>query len=156
MAGEVRALGPDEWRILRELRLAALLDAPEAFGGSYEQSLTRTEQEWRAWPGRGVPFAAFIGAEPVGIVAAVPVPTDLATVHLIAMWVAPAARGTGIAEALVQAVVDWAVGRGCLSVLLDVVVDNERAIRLYQRVGFAFTDEPPSLDHTLPMRRPLR
>jgi len=62
--------------------------------------------------------------------------TDPAIVHLMAMWVHPALRGSGAASALVQAVLAWAEGRGASSVRLDVIDGNDRARRLYERHGF--------------------
>ncbi len=153
MTVTVRPLLPDDWRILRDLRLAALLDAPYAFGSTYESTAGRTEQEWRTWPIHGVAFGAFLGGEPVGMVGALPMPTDPATVHLIAMWVAPAGRGTGLGDALIDAVVAWARGRGCVSVFLEVATGNDRAAALYLRNGFAYTDEPPSMGCAVTMRR---
>jgi GNAT superfamily N-acetyltransferase len=156
MTVSVRPLVPDEWQTLRDLRLAALLDAPYAFASSYESALTRTEQEWRAWPARGAVFGAFVGGEPVGMVGAAPVATDPSTVHLIAMWVAPAARGTGVAENLIDAVLAWAESRGCRSVSLEVATGNDRAAAVYLRNGFTYSNEPPSIPDTATMRRPLR
>ena len=156
MTVSVRPLRPDDWQTLRDLRLAALLDAPDAFASSYQSTLNRTEQEWRAWPGRGVVFGAFVGGQPVGMVGATPVATDPATVHLIAMWVAPAMRGTGVAENLIDAVVAWAESRGCLSVSLEVAIGNDRAAAVYLRNGFTYSNEPPSIPDTATMRRPLR
>jgi GNAT superfamily N-acetyltransferase len=156
MTVSVRQLLPDDWQTLREIRLAALLEAPHAFASSYESTLNRTEQEWRAWPGRGVVFGAFIGGQPVGMVGATPVATDPSTVHLIAMWVAPAVRGTGVAETLIDAVVAWAKSRGCLSVSLEVATGNDRAAAVYRRNGFIYSNEPPSIPDTATMRRHLR
>ena len=42
----------------------------------------------------------------------VPDGSDPDRAHLFGMWVAPAARGTGAADALVAAVVGWAAGAG--------------------------------------------
>jgi ribosomal protein S18 acetylase RimI-like enzyme len=52
------------------------------------------------------------------------------------MWVDPADRGSGLAAALVGAVVGWARGRGAERVILNVVDANVRASRLYERCGF--------------------
>jgi len=44
---EIRQIGPDDWKLLRATRLAALQDAPEAFESTYEGSLAFGEDEWR-------------------------------------------------------------------------------------------------------------
>src|SRR4051794_36466500 len=46
---EIRRVHPGEWRALRDLRLRALLDAPEAFGGTYEESSARPDERWIEW-----------------------------------------------------------------------------------------------------------
>src|SRR5688572_10604483 len=98
---EVRPLRPDDWQVTRELRLAALLDAPAAFGGTYEDALQRTEAHWREWPANGQPFAAYLDGKPVGMAAAIAKSPQ--TTILISMWVAPEARGTGVNRALLEA-----------------------------------------------------
>ncbi len=151
----VRQLLPDDWQTLREIRLAALLDAPYAFASSYEMTLKRSEEEWRSWPAHGVAFGAFAAGEPVGMVGASPVNLDPDTVHLIAMWVAPAVRGAGAAETLIDAVVQWATNRGSRSVSLEVSTANDRAAAVYLRNGFTYSNESPSVPGTVTMRRPL-
>lgn len=58
------------------------------------------------------------------------------TVELISMWVAPFARGRGVGDALIGAIVSWAESRHAERVTLDVRNDNEHAIRAYARHGF--------------------
>jgi ribosomal protein S18 acetylase RimI-like enzyme len=156
----VRELVPDEWRLLRALRLAALSDAAEAFGSTYESAASRTEQEWRAWPARGVPFAAFLGeqraragVDPVGMVAVTAEAGEPDTAHLIALWVAPAVRGTGVGDALIAAVVDRARRHGHRGVLLEVLAHNAPAVALYRRNGFLQTVEPAAVPGAITMRR---
>lgn len=141
---EVRALSADEWRVTKQLRLAALLDAPDAFGGTYEQTARRTEAEWRSWPAGGQPFAAFQDGKPVGLTCAV-ASDDPSTTHLVSMWVSPEARGQGAGERLIAAVAGWARARGCKTLALDVYTHNKPAYRVYERAGF----EPvgPDPDH---------
>jgi ribosomal protein S18 acetylase RimI-like enzyme len=69
----------------------------------------------------------------------------------VSLWVAPAARGRGVGEAAIAAVVDFAAGR---EVVLSVRPANAPARRLYRRCGFI--DEGPSPDDPaeLRMRRP--
>ena len=52
------------------------------------------------------------------------------------LFVAPAARGTGIASALVERVEDAPERRG-RRLVLDVVDDGGPAVRLYERLGWA-------------------
>ena len=57
------------------------------------------------------------------------------TAALTALWVAPAARGRGLGEALVGAVLEWAKDAGYEQVMLWVVEGNPAAESLYRRTG---------------------
>jgi GNAT superfamily N-acetyltransferase len=141
---EVRTLGPDDWQIKRDLRLAALRDAPKAFHSTYADAARRDEEQWRAWPaGAAQLFSAWpTPRHAVGIAGAdrVEIP---GLSYLFAMWVAPAARGQGVAGALIRAVSDWTVEQGLSGVVLEVAPGNDVAERAYRRYGFVASDDPP-------------
>jgi ribosomal protein S18 acetylase RimI-like enzyme len=139
---EIRRLKTDDWQTTRELRLAALFDAPEAFGGSYAMAAQRDEAAWRDWPSGGAVFAAFHDEKPVGMVAGcVPDLLD-GEAELISMWVDPQARGMRIAARLIDAVADWAKARGGNRLYLEVRPDNVSARRSYERHGFVAAGSP--------------
>lgn len=141
-AVEVRAVTPDDWQLFSRLRLAALRDAPLAFGSTYEREAGRTEAQWRERLASvdGARFVASIGDQPVGIAAvylrgehrdvAGPVP------ELVSMWVHPAHRTRGVGRVLVDAVTAWVDGRGYDELRLMVSADNPVAERFYERIGF--------------------
>ena len=58
--------------------------------------------------------------------------------------VAAAARGTGIGTALLEAVIDAARENGMRSVGLEVVDVNDRALQLYERLGFRSVGNVPT------------
>ena len=62
---------------------------------------------------------------------AVPPEADVQTIA-----VAPRSQGNGLGRELLEALVAEAVGRGCAQLFLEVRVDNDRAISLYERTGF--------------------
>lgn len=137
---DVRSVRPDDWQLWSELRLAALRDAPLAFGSSYEREAGRTEEEWRGWLGRddGARYLALVDDEAAGIAGVYlrqdadgPVP------ELISMWVHPDRRGSGVGRVLVDAVADWVAGRGFGEVRLMVATENSAAAAFYERLGFA-------------------
>ncbi len=74
----------------------------------------------------------------VGTVGAGPGEFD-GSASLTALWVDPDYRGRGVGSALVDAVVEWAKGRGFNQVLLWVTEVNENAQTLYERHGFGRT-----------------
>ena len=126
-------VGPDEWEVFRDVRLASLLDAPGAFGAAYADWVDAPESRWRARL-TDVPFTmvATLDGRGVGVVSGA-VSDD--HVELISMWVAPDRRGTGLAGRLISSVVDWAGSRGQDTYLM-VRDDNARAIASYERAGF--------------------
>jgi ribosomal protein S18 acetylase RimI-like enzyme len=149
----VRVLRPDDWRTIRDLRLAALSDAADELGAGPDSARPGNERYWRGWPLRGVPLAGFVGGRPVGLVGIVTAPADPVTARLVALWVAPVARGAGVGDALVEAVVAVARQWGCRSVTLEVLTTNQPAVSLYRRHGFALSSEPPFAPGAIAMRR---
>jgi ribosomal protein S18 acetylase RimI-like enzyme len=156
----VRAVTPDDWQTLRDVRLAALREAPYAFGSTYAREAAFTEEQWRGRINdRSVTYFAYLpdNPEPAGL-AGVYVEDDVADV--VSMWVRPSARGRGAGEALIEATADWAKARDHACLQLWVTESNTPARKLYDRCGFSLTGERQSLpsDPTLPevrMRRPL-
>jgi len=136
LARSLRRAVPGDEPLLRELRLQALSEAPDAFGSTYERELARTPSDWQRWMSPGVTFILCEPAGARGMVAAVRDETDLAVVHLMAMWVHPAIRGSGAADELVAAVVAWAASEGAGLVRLKVIDGNDRARSFYERIGF--------------------
>ena len=156
----VREVSGDEWETLRDVRLAALREAPYAFASTYGREAPFTEEQWRGrLSTRSVTFFGRAGeaAEPAGL-AGVLVQDGAAEV--VSMWVRPAARGHGVGAALVEAAASWAKARGHDTLYLWVTETNAPARVLYERCGFTPTGErqplpsDPSLSE-IQMRRAL-
>ncbi|MEU7576709.1 GNAT family N-acetyltransferase [Streptomyces sp. NPDC041068] len=145
---ELRTLESEDWPLWRELRLAALAEAPHAFGSTLAdwQGSGDREERWRARlsiPGAR-DLVALLDGRPVGMVSGVP-GEGADSVELISMWVSPAARGQGVGDYLIQAVERWGAERGAKTVRLSVMPDNSNAVALYERNGFTDTGEPGDL-----------
>jgi GNAT superfamily N-acetyltransferase len=134
----LRRLAPADWAAFREIRLAALRDAPEAFGSTQAEAQTLEEQEWRRRLEQRAVFIAEVASQRVGLAAGIGADQP-GEAELISMWVTPAWRGQGVGDRLVEAVLSWAAGEGFTSVRLWVAQGNARAERLYARLGFAAT-----------------
>ncbi|HTT86146.1 MAG TPA: GNAT family N-acetyltransferase [Acidimicrobiales bacterium] len=138
----VRALTTGDEGTLRSVRLRALADAPEQFTSTYDREADRSDADWGRWFAPGATFVADDdGGSPVGMVAAVPDDDAPGTAHLMALWVDPAVRGTGVGDELVAIVLDWAAGHAMACVHLHVMADNRPARLLYERHGFVAVAE---------------
>jgi ribosomal protein S18 acetylase RimI-like enzyme len=141
----LRQIRAFEWALVREIRLRALADSPDAFGRCLADELSMPDQAWieRAERGAlGLDTATFIAetdAVWVGL-ATVRLAQDAdAHADLFGLWVDPSARAAGVGLALMQTVIDWARRHGARMLALLVVASNAAAIHLYRRVGFEET-----------------
>lgn len=160
MAGsvEIRRVRPDEWQVLRSLRLRALADAPMAFGSTLAGEQRRPEAEWRARAERGAAGedrATYIverESRPVGMATGLLVEDDPTSAMLVGVWIDPMVRGQGVGVALVETVMTWARGQGRRRLELWATESNAPAVRLYERMGFRPTGETEPLPHTPAVR----
>lgn len=128
---------PEEWRLRRALRLAMLLDAPDAFGGALQRELDLDDETWQS-RARVPGFIAEERGRPLGM--AVLHETEAADPTLGpeigAMWVVPDARGRGLAGSLVDACLRRATEAGHRRVRIHVMSDNPAALAAYAKAGF--------------------
>jgi len=158
----VREVVTEDWKALRDIRLEALRDAPYAFGSTYAREAVFGAADWQRRISRGGNFLGYLpeasATEPAGLIGGYQEVPE--TVQLVSMYVRPRARGRGVGEALIAAVIDWAAARNASSVHLWVTETNKPARLLYERCGFTPTAERqplpsnPSLAE-LAMSRPL-
>jgi ribosomal protein S18 acetylase RimI-like enzyme len=146
----VREITADEWELMRDVRLAALAEAPSAFGSSYAREVAFTEEQWRGRISeRSVTFFAYeepadaasagqapVGQAPVGLAG---VYVEDGAANLVSMWVSPAARGLGAGRALVEAAAAWAKANDFGTLFLWVTESNTSARRLYEGCWFTPT-----------------
>lgn len=147
----VRPFEHQEWPLLRDLRLMALADSPDAFARTWAEERRFDDAEWkrRLAEAAAVRWQLSLLAERAGAPAGLAHGrleddgSDIA--HLYSMWVAPEARRAGVGRALVRAVVAWARGAGARRLLLGVTEGNGPAARLYASAGFVRTGERRAL-----------
>lgn len=152
---------PEEWEMLRQVRLAAMLDSPDAFASTYERELSFDQVAWRARVERSPWWLAVASGQAIGLIAAFTAEPDVdpGDRHVVSMWVEPVWRGLGIADLLMESLVAWALGDGAHSLSLWVVKDNARARQFYERLGFVTTGQEapvpskPTLIEVLMRRR---
>ena len=147
----VRRVEPGDAAQFKAVRLAALDDAPSAFGSTYAAEAAATDDAWadRALAGSsGSLRATFFAVEQGAIVGLAggyrDDPSDT-EVHLVSMWVAPAHRRDGVGRALVDEVMAWARATGAYTIALWVTRGNTAAEQLYHSMGFTPTGESQPL-----------
>jgi ribosomal protein S18 acetylase RimI-like enzyme len=147
---QVRKLRPDEAEAFRFIRLGALQQHPDAFGSTLEREAAEPLSVFADRLARNHVFGAFQGDALVGVVGfyALDGPKTRHKGILWGMYVKPAARGQGLAEALVECTIAQARCERVEVLELTVVSVNERALRFYRRMGFsAYGIEPRALKH---------
>lgn len=144
---EIRRLTPDDAELYRTVRLEGLERHPEAFGASFETERAAPLSFFSQRLAESCVFGAFMGTDLQGVEGHF-ASTSLKERHkavLFGMYVRPAGRGTGIGQALVDAVVSDAKEQYD-SIQLTVLTSNGSARRLYERCGFeTYGVEPRSL-----------
>ncbi|HEY8121914.1 MAG TPA: GNAT family N-acetyltransferase [Myxococcota bacterium] len=151
----VRVLGPEDWRTFRDVRLAALADAPDAFGSTAERERAFPEATWRdrvAASALKCSWLAESEGEPLGIVHAQLDAERPGRAWLMAMWVHPRARRRGVARALAEVVEAWALRQRASTLVLQVTDGNRAAESLYRALGYEPTGEQEALRSGSPKR----
>jgi GNAT superfamily N-acetyltransferase len=144
----IRRLEAADAAAYREIRLEGLERHPEAFGSTYEAEAALSPEEFVRRVTEVPTFAAERDGRLLGLVGLAR-ESGVKRRHrgtLIRMYVRPEARGTGAADALVEAVLDHARSEGLDAVLLAVITEAEPARRLYERHRFkVYGIEPGAL-----------
>lgn len=149
-----RKLAAADAGLYREIRLESLRLHPESFGSGYEaqRKLPKLmfERALEAPVDNRFLWGAFDGPRLIGICGYIPfVMGDLDTPDLrntgtiIQMYVQAAYRGQKIGLALVHAVVrEVFENTDMAQIILGVMRENARAIRVYEQAGFQVYDNP--------------
>jgi GNAT superfamily N-acetyltransferase len=126
-------------QLLRAIRLEALRDTPDAFGETYEECLTWSDEQWvdkaREWNF----YLAEIDGRVVGMARGEFHNERPETCWLFAMYVSPDARGGDAARYLVETVSAWAAAQGRDALYLYVSTAVPRARAFYVKMGFVPT-----------------
>ncbi len=138
----LRRLAPDDAAAFHALRLAGLRETPAAFASSAEEEQALPVATIETWlvaaDDRGI-FGAFQDGELVGVIA-----LARESMHKLAhkgliwgLYVSPAARGRGVASALMNTALGLARSvAGMRQVNISVNANNLSARRLYESLRF--------------------
>ncbi len=155
----IRQATSDEWRVYRDIRLRALKTAPEAYGSTWADESARDEVWWRERVAGAHNLVAWHDGRAVGAAVGIPDRHETGSREIVAVWVEPEFRGSGLAQQLVMLLVEWAADASADAIALWVSDGNDVARRVYERCGFAATGERDTLPngHTeARMRRALK
>ena len=131
----IRPATPDDWHVVRDLRLLSLETDPESFGSTHAREVTYDEDKWRSRTENT--FLAWVDGEAVGLAAGV----WGQEAEVVSLWVAPAHRGAGLGAQLIEAVGQRAAELGATTVTLWVADGNPGARRVYERLRFRTTGQ---------------
>jgi GNAT superfamily N-acetyltransferase len=154
MQFEIRLVRSEEWPRLKAIRLAGLADAPTAFGSTFAREAAFDDGEWQARAAMGAAgqtratFVAERDSDFYGVASGLEEYPGPGSHTVVGMFVAPAARGQGVGDSLIAAIVAWARGRRAVNLGLWVTATNDPAIALYRRCGFVATGNREALPHT--------
>jgi RimJ/RimL family protein N-acetyltransferase len=141
----VHRVTPADAARMRALRLEMLADSPLAFLETVAQAAARSHEDYRrriiqASAGRQLAqFVADPGGRLIGHAGGQAIPEEPGATVVFAVYITPARRGGPVLAELVEAVAQWSREAGRPELMLEVVVGNDRAVRAYERLGFADT-----------------
>ncbi|MCI0551377.1 MAG: GNAT family N-acetyltransferase [Anaerolineae bacterium] len=143
MSVTIRRLLPHESSIYRELRLACLKNAPEHFGSTYEEESRISKLKFEIYIENNSQdhfmFGVFDDEKLIGL-AGFDRMGRQRTRHrgeVVHMYVDSNYRGQNIGETLLRGLLEHAFKLdGIEQAQLGVIAGNDRAIKLYEKVGF--------------------
>jgi GNAT superfamily N-acetyltransferase len=137
----IEPLPEGAWQRLRDLRLDALQDAPDAFWATWADESKYGADEWLRFTRSVAWFLAARDGRTIGLVGALQRDDCPEEREIIGLWVHPTERRKGVAGLLLDAVSGWAGTQGAAVLTLWVAPGNDDAGELYRRRGFSPTGE---------------
>ena len=137
-SAEIRLLTPDDAAAYRDIRLEGLRQDPDAFASTFERESAMPLSWFAERIVKGNVFGAFADGKLRGVAGYWRQEGDKES-HKATLWgmyVRSAARGMGLGERLIEAVVKHAAAH-VEQLQLGVASTNAAALRLYIKAGFA-------------------
>jgi GNAT superfamily N-acetyltransferase len=143
----VRAVRAGDEPQLRELRLRALIESPDAFAATAEEEARLPGSHWAELAHQSevadhlAIYVAIDGEQWLGMGAGRWYERERGVAQLWGMWMDPSARGLGLGERLVHDVRGWAARQGARFLRLGVATRPGDATPFYEGLGFVRTGE---------------
>jgi ribosomal protein S18 acetylase RimI-like enzyme len=138
----VRRIVASDAERIKAIRLRSLRSDPSSFASTFAKEAAYPDEQWIDWAtgdAEGEETATMLalqGQDAVGLVAAYRDEDDRALYHVIAMWVAPERRRSGLGRRLLTAIEEWIACAGGTTVQLDVADTAKEAVSLYASTGY--------------------
>ena len=137
----VVALGPQDWRELRAIRLEALRSEPAAYSSTYEETVAWSDEDWRRRlaDDRRIQLLARAERRPIGIVGCYlgSDEGDDSVAVVFGMYVNENHRGKGIGRLLLRSLLEHLSAFPQITTIkLGVTESQTPARKLYESVGF--------------------
>jgi ribosomal protein S18 acetylase RimI-like enzyme len=143
---DIMVLVPAQWQLLREIRLAALYDSPDAFLATYEEESKFDGGRWLSEFDRGSWLVGHENGRPVSLLGCTRLERPATPeFYLEFLWVSPECRQRGIAYRMIQHAVERLRAAGVARAFLWVLDGNDAAVRLYRRAGFVSSNRKEPL-----------
>jgi RimJ/RimL family protein N-acetyltransferase len=137
MSFQITAAKDDEAERLRNLRLAALKDAPYAFGAQYEVDKEKPISFWQQSIADTNWFFVAINGEDIGLIGVEVAGEDRGSdCWIFGWWIAPNYRGRGVTALMLGKIDEFCLDKNWRKQGLGVWPENERAIAAYRKLGF--------------------
>ena len=138
----VTLLNPDNWFRLKNIRLRALVENPEAFGPTFDEENKLNEQGWRNRFKKEDYLIGSIENEDVGTMYIEVLKGDHgATCWIGGCWTDPKYRGFGVMKSMFEFIDLHSKEKGWQRQGLGVWVHNQGAIKAYESIGFSVAGE---------------
>jgi RimJ/RimL family protein N-acetyltransferase len=141
----------DDWQRFRDIRLKGLVDCPSAFSSTFDTESRYSEKEWREYTHEfhWTVFFDSDDSEDVAIMSVKEADPNLGWVKgsncwLNGFWIDPRYRGKekNVMKDMIQELDVFCQERNWNKQSLGVWIDNERAIKAYERFGFILDETP--------------
>jgi GNAT superfamily N-acetyltransferase len=148
---DILEAGPGDWELVRDVRLRALAESPDAFSVTLAEARTQPEGQWRERLASAHPtLVAVEDGYGVAMGGGFSRPGSTAA-WVWGMWTDPACRGRGLGRRILGHLLAWA-DRAGRTPYLHVTEGNDGARALYVSCGFV----PTGLWEPLREGSPLR
>ena len=133
----IQPAAKSEAQRLRSLRLAALKDAPYAYGAKYEVDKDKPISVWEESLEISNWFFASIDGEDIGLVGVEKAGTDrISDCWIFGWWIAEQYRGQGVVKLMLEEIDKFCLENNWLHQGLGVWPENQRAVAAYIKLGF--------------------